>query len=119
MSPAALASHPASIHPESNQAPASSHQSAVGPQALSCLQNLAVVAMALPHAKRLHIIHILHARTVYVGCDIVEEIGLAWSTTSKHLPIFKAAYAVGESRAEGACLARRDRSGFLSGGSSN
>ncbi|GCA53786.1 winged helix-turn-helix transcriptional regulator [Brucella tritici] len=52
---------------------------------------LAVLAKALGHPARIAIIRMLEARQTCVGCDIVEEIGLAQSTTSEHLRILKAA----------------------------
>ncbi|MGC8525500.1 MAG: ArsR/SmtB family transcription factor [Acidibrevibacterium sp.] len=52
---------------------------------------LAVLAKALSHPARIAIIRMLAARQTCVGCDIVEEIGLAQSTTSEHLRILKAA----------------------------
>jgi ArsR family transcriptional regulator len=36
-------------------------------------------------------VSMLHQRQTCIGCDIVEEIGLAQSTTSEHLRILKAA----------------------------
>ncbi len=52
---------------------------------------LAALAKALGHPARLGIIAMLHERQTCIGCDIVEEIGLAQSTTSEHLRILKAA----------------------------
>ena len=52
---------------------------------------LAVLAKALSHPARIAIVRMLEARQTCVGCDIVEEIGLAQSTTSEHLRILKAA----------------------------
>lgn len=52
---------------------------------------LAVLAKALAHPARIAIVRMLEARQTCVGCDIVEEIGLAQSTTSEHLRILKAA----------------------------
>lgn len=52
---------------------------------------LAAIAKAISHPARIGIIRLLMARTTCVGCDIVEEIGLAQSTTSEHLRILKAA----------------------------
>jgi len=52
---------------------------------------LAILAKALSHPARIAIIRMLAARRTCVGCDIVEEIGLAQSTTSEHLRILKAA----------------------------
>ena len=50
---------------------------------------LARLAKALGHSARIQIIETLLARKTCIGCDIVEEIGLAASTTSEHLRILK------------------------------
>jgi ArsR family transcriptional regulator len=52
---------------------------------------LAALAKTLGHPARIDIVTFLHARQRCIGCDIVEEIGLAQSTTSEHLRILKAA----------------------------
>ncbi len=52
---------------------------------------LAVLAKALGHPARLGIIAMLHEKQTCIGCDIVDAIGLAQSTTSEHLRILKAA----------------------------
>ena len=52
---------------------------------------LASLARALAHPARIAIVRMLEARQTCVGCDIVEEIRLAQSTTSEHLRILKAA----------------------------
>ncbi|HNP63588.1 MAG TPA: metalloregulator ArsR/SmtB family transcription factor [Woeseiaceae bacterium] len=52
---------------------------------------IAALAKALGHPARIGIVSMLHARQTCIGCDIVEEIGLAQSTTSEHLRILKAA----------------------------
>ena len=52
---------------------------------------LAQLAKALAHPARLQIIATLLSRNTCIGCDLVEEIGLAASTTSEHLRILKAA----------------------------
>lgn len=66
---------------------------AVGENATAQAQfgNLAVLAKALGHPARLEIIAMLHERQTCIGCDIVDRIGLAQSTTSEHLRILKAA----------------------------
>ncbi len=51
----------------------------------------AALARALGHPARIGIVSMLHQRQTCIGCDIVEEIGLAQSTTSEHLRILKAA----------------------------
>lgn len=52
---------------------------------------LARLAKALGHPARIRIIRTLLRRRTCIGCDIVEEIGLAASTTSEHLRILKEA----------------------------
>lgn len=54
-------------------------------------ERLAQLAKALGHPARIQIIETLLARKTCIGCDIVEEIGLAASTTSEHLRILKEA----------------------------
>ncbi len=54
-------------------------------------EHIAQLAKALAHPARVQIIRTLLRRTTCIGCDIVEEIGLAASTTSEHLRILKAA----------------------------
>jgi ArsR family transcriptional regulator len=62
---------------------------AVSPQTEA--ERLALLAKALGHPARIHIIETLLRRQTCIGCDIVEEIGLAASTTSEHLRILKEA----------------------------
>jgi ArsR family transcriptional regulator len=52
---------------------------------------VAEIAKALAHPARVQIIWTLLCRRTCIGCDIVEEIGLAPSTTSEHLRILKQA----------------------------
>jgi ArsR family transcriptional regulator len=52
--------------------------------------SVAELAKALGHPARIGIVSMLHKRQTCIGCDIVEEIGLAQSTTSEHLRILKA-----------------------------
>ncbi len=54
-------------------------------------ERIAGLAKALAHPARLRIVETLLRRQTCIGCDIVEEIGLAASTTSEHLRILKAA----------------------------
>ena len=54
-------------------------------------EQIAKIAKALSHPARVQIIETLLRRTTCIGCDIVEEIGLAASTTSEHLRILKEA----------------------------
>lgn len=63
----------------------------VSPPSLPSSARLAELAKALSHPARIEIIQTLMRRERCVGCDIVEEIGLAQSTTSEHLRILKAA----------------------------
>jgi len=51
----------------------------------------AALAKALGHPARIQIIRLLLKKESCIGCDIVDEIGLAQSTTSEHLRILKAA----------------------------
>lgn len=53
--------------------------------------SIAALAKALAHPARVEIVRILARRQTCIGCDIVEEIGLAQSTTSEHLRIMKTA----------------------------
>ena len=52
---------------------------------------LAHLAKALAHPARIRIVETLLRRRTCIGCDLVEEIGLAASTTSEHLRILKEA----------------------------
>lgn len=52
---------------------------------------LARLAKALAHPARIQIVATLLRRNTCIGCDLVEETGLAASTTSEHLRILKAA----------------------------
>ena len=54
-------------------------------------ERLAAVAKALGHPARIHIIRLLLEKQACIGCDIVEEVGLAQSTVSEHLRILSAA----------------------------
>jgi ArsR family transcriptional regulator len=54
-------------------------------------ERIASLAKALAHPARIRIVETLLRRRTCIGCDIVEEIGLAASTTSEHLRILKAA----------------------------
>jgi ArsR family transcriptional regulator len=58
------------------------------------VEKLALVAKALSHPARVEIVLLLHARQTCVGCDIVDEVGLAQSTTSEHLRLLKAAEVI-------------------------
>lgn len=51
----------------------------------------AALARALGHPARVRIVRVLLARRDCIGCDLVDEVGLAQSTVSEHLRILKAA----------------------------
>lgn len=53
--------------------------------------HIAAIAKALGHPARIHIVRLLLEKQSCIGCDIVEEVGLAQSTVSEHLRILKAA----------------------------
>lgn len=61
-----------------------------GTLAVSC-QDIAAIAKALAHPARIHIVRLLMEKQSCIGCDIVDEVGLAQSTVSEHLRILKAA----------------------------
>lgn len=52
---------------------------------------IASIAKALSHPARVEIVALLRERESCIGCDIVDEVGLAQSTTSEHLRVLKAA----------------------------
>ncbi|MEX0707205.1 MAG: metalloregulator ArsR/SmtB family transcription factor [Woeseia sp.] len=54
-------------------------------------ENIAAIAKALGHPARIHIVGLLLEKKTCIGCDIVDEVGLAQSTVSEHLRILKAA----------------------------
>jgi ArsR family transcriptional regulator len=54
-------------------------------------QTIALLAKAIGHTARVGILQMLHKKQSCIGCDIVDEIGLAQSTISEHLRILKAA----------------------------
>ncbi len=58
---------------------------------VSLQKRVAALAKALAHPARVRIVETLLRRQTCMGCDIVEEIGLAASTTSEHLRILKGA----------------------------
>ena len=49
------------------------------------------IAKALGHPARIHIVRLLLEKQSCIGCDFVDEVGLAQSTVSEHLRILKAA----------------------------
>lgn len=54
-------------------------------------ETIAAVAKALAHPARVHIVRLLLEKQSCIGCDFVDEVGLAQSTVSEHLRILKAA----------------------------
>jgi ArsR family transcriptional regulator len=52
---------------------------------------VAAIAKALGHPARIHIVRLLLGTESCIGCDVVDEVGLAQSTVSEHLRILKAA----------------------------
>ena len=54
-------------------------------------EEIALLAKAIGHPARVGILRMLHEKQSCIGCDIVDEIGLAQSTISEHLRILKAA----------------------------
>ncbi|MDA1309746.1 MAG: metalloregulator ArsR/SmtB family transcription factor [Proteobacteria bacterium] len=73
-----------------SEAPAPSYPQGAGDQTGRAAR-LAHLAKALAHPSRIQIVETLLRRQTCIGCDIVEEIGLAASTTSEHLRILKEA----------------------------
>ena len=71
-------------------APATADPAAAAP-AMAETAAIARIAKALGHPARLAIVRLLHEKQSCIGCDIVEDIGLAQSTVSEHLRILKAA----------------------------
>ncbi len=55
---------------------------------------VAGVARALAHPARVRILRLLLERDNCIGCDIVDEIGLAQSTVSQHLSVLRDAGVV-------------------------
>lgn len=52
---------------------------------------LAGLARALGHPARIRIVKTLIAKQACIGCDLIDETGLAQSTVSEHLRILQAA----------------------------
>lgn len=72
--------------PTATQPPAGpALQSVPGPDS----ERIAAVAKALGHPARVAIVQLLLEKQSCIGCDIVEEVGLAQSTVSEHLRILK------------------------------
>jgi ArsR family transcriptional regulator len=58
------------------------------------IRALAGLARALGHPARIRIVRTLMDKQACIGCDLVNEIGLAQSTVSEHLRILKAAQII-------------------------
>lgn len=71
--------------------PASPAPSAPSPSREATEAQIAAIAKALAHPARVHIVRLLLEKQSCIGCDIVDEVGLAQSTVSEHLRILKAA----------------------------
>jgi len=52
-------------------------------------EEIATLAKALAHPARIQIIRLLMEKKSCIGCDVVDEVGLAQSTVSEHLRILK------------------------------
>lgn len=52
---------------------------------------IAAIAKALGHPARIQIVRLLLEKQSCIGCDIVDEVGLAQSTVSEHLRILRSA----------------------------
>lgn len=52
-------------------------------------EEIAILAKALAHPARIQIIRLLMEKESCIGCDVVNEVGLAQSTVSEHLRILK------------------------------
>ena len=61
------------------------------PAAMLAMSGVDRIAKALGHPARVHIVQLLLEKPSCIGCDIVDEVGLAQSTVSEHLRILKAA----------------------------
>jgi ArsR family transcriptional regulator len=68
-----------------------SMRNAAMPGDAASTEALAAIAKALGHPARIHIVRLLLEKRSCIGCDIVDEVGLAQSTVSEHLRILKAA----------------------------
>ena len=66
-------------------------RSSLGRREKDSTRALAGLARALGHPARIRIVRTLIAKQACIGCDLVDETGLAQSTVSEHLRILKAA----------------------------
>src|SRR5579883_3550179 len=71
--------------------PAPPALSAPSPSREATEARIAAIAKALAHPASIHIVRLLLEKQSCIGCDIVDEVGLAQSTVSEHLRILKAA----------------------------
>lgn len=60
-------------------------------RAAESTRTLAALARALGHPARIRIVQALIEKQACIGCDLVDEIGLAQSTVAEHLRILRAA----------------------------
>lgn len=67
------------------------HRSAEIQREIDLKAHLAALARALGHPARIQIVRTLIEKQACIGCDLVDETGLAQSTVSEHLRILKAA----------------------------
>lgn len=67
------------------------HAPAPPARAAGSTRTLATLARALGHPARIRIVQALIEKQACIGCDLVDEIGLAQSTVSEHLRILRAA----------------------------
>jgi ArsR family transcriptional regulator len=63
----------------------------MGDQPARTLPTVAGLARALGHPARVRIVQTLIEKEACIGCDLVDETGLAQSTVSEHLRILKSA----------------------------
>jgi ArsR family transcriptional regulator len=66
------------------------HRPSVSRPAQDSTRALAELARALGHPARIRIVRTLMVKQGCIGCDLVDESGLAQSTVSEHLRILKA-----------------------------
>ena len=67
------------------------HRSSPARGAKEAARTLAGLARALGHPARIRIVRTLIEKQSCIGCDLVDESGLAQSTVSEHLRILKTA----------------------------
>lgn len=74
-----------------SQQPAKAARISTGKAGPFNAEAVAALAKALAHPARVQIIKLLLEKQSCIGCDIVNEVGLAQSTVSEHLRILKTA----------------------------